>query len=285
MRLLAVAALTLTMGAQCATGAAAGERSAADRFLEPSTKVADFTPAALRTADDLDQRVQRSSRLSAPEAGEVDYDWRTDRVRLGGSGGRAINSLQVSVGRSLRAPGGLPLSMGRAAYEPDAYEVALRRDWSAARFDAGAYDVDISPHAGLGWTNQGGALAEAGARLQITQRSDDEVREALEDLGVRDGAEFGDRGRWYLFAAASGRAVGLNMMRDVGEWDQAGLSTDSASALIGDAHLGVGWRKGPLQTSLGYVHREVKGQNMIWGQQTKEDSLLAFSLTIKPQRD
>ncbi|OYW84618.1 MAG: hypothetical protein B7Z22_10280, partial [Hyphomonas sp. 32-62-5] len=24
---------------------------------------------------------------------------------------------------------------------------------------------------------------------------------------------FGDRGRWYIFAAASGRAVGLNMLR------------------------------------------------------------------------
>jgi hypothetical protein len=28
----------------------------------------------------------------------------------------------------------------------------------------------------------------------------------------------------------------------------------------------------------------VKGQHMIWGQQTRDDSLVAFSLSIKPQK-
>jgi len=38
-----------------------------------------------------------------------------------------------------------------------------------------------------------------------------------------------------------------------------------------------------MQTSFGYIHREVKGEHMVFGQETKEDSMLAFSLSIKPQ--
>ena len=106
----------------------------------------------------------------------------------------------------------------------------------------------------------------------------------LNDLGVRDGAAYGDQGRWYLFAAASGRAVGLNILRNErAGWDRDGWSTDTSSALIGDAHVGVAWRKGAMQTSLGYIHREVKGEHMIYGQQTKDDSVVAFSFSIKPR--
>jgi hypothetical protein len=38
-----------------------------------------------------------------------------------------------------------------------------------------------------------------------------------------------------------------------------------------------------MQTSLGYIHREVKGQNMMYGLDSKADSLVAFSLSIKPK--
>jgi len=280
MRIWAVTALTLSIGAAGAQ-AVAGERGGMDRFLEMSSPVTDGA-AALDPASAAERLLERTTRL-APAAGQLDFDWSSNRLVLGRTNGGAVNSLQVSVGRSLRTPGALPLSLDRAVYETEAYEVALRRDWSLARFDAGAYDVDITPHAGLGWSNQDGATAEAGATVRFTQRLDDEVREALSGIGVQDGSAFGARGRWYMFAAASGRAVGLNMLREPGRWDGAGWSTDAATGLVGDAHVGVGWRKGPLQTSLGYIHREVKGQNMIWGQQTKEDSLVAFSFTIKPE--
>jgi hypothetical protein len=276
MRLAAIKALSVALAATAGPAAA----GSLDRFLEATTPVREAAqPEPEASAERL---IERSSRF-APGEGEIDFDWSSDRVVLGRATGRAVNSLEFSQGRSLRTPGGAPLSLDRAVYETDTYEVALRRDWSLVRFDAGKYDVAFSPHAGFGWSSQDGALAEAGASLEVSQRRDDEVREALNELGVRDGADFGDQGRWYMFAAASGRAVGLNLMRDTGSWDQAGLSTDSASALIGDAHVGVGWRKGPVQTSLGYVHREVKGQNMIWGQETKADSLLAFSFTFRPQ--
>ncbi|WP_374575431.1 hypothetical protein [Phenylobacterium sp.] len=284
MRLWAVIATALATGASAAP-AVAGESAALARLLEKTVPVTDAEPASGWVRDDAAANlIERITRVS-PAAGRLDVDWNTRFIPLGRADGGGANFLQLSVGRSLRTPAALPLSLDRAVYETDAYEVALRRDWSFARFDAGAYDVDITPHAGLGWSNQDGATAEAGATLSLTQRADHGVRDALNGLGVRDGADFGERGRWYMFAAASGRAVGLNMMREPGRWNDAGWSTDSASALVGDAHVGVGWRKGPLQTSLGYIHREVKGQNMIWGQRTKDDSLVAFSLTIKPDEE
>ena len=68
-----------------------------------------------------------------------------------------------------------------------------------------------------------------------------------------------------------------------GDWDRAGWTTDPAAAVIGDAHVGVGYRKGNLQTSFGLIHREVKGQHMVFGQETKEDSVVAFTFSIKPR--
>jgi hypothetical protein len=180
-----------------------------------------------------------------------------------------------------RGPGGAPLNLNRAQYDVGAYEVALTRDWPAAlAYDGRRFGVDITPHAGLGMTSFGGS-AEAGATLRLMQR-DSIAAERLRALGVRDGATFGERGRWYLFAAASGRAVGLNMLHGETGWDRAGWTTDATSTLIGDTQLGVGWRKGAVQSSFGYIHREVKGQNRLWGLDTKPDSMVAFSFSIRP---
>jgi hypothetical protein len=193
-----------------------------------------------------------------------------------------VDSLRVSVGGPLRTPGGVPLNLDRAEFDARNYEVSLIRNWpSAISFETGNLDLDLSPHAGVGVTSRGGS-AEAGATLKLSQRVGAEANERLRDLGVRDGAIHGDQGRWYLFAAASGQAVGLNILRNDGGWDRAGWTTDPTSTLVGDAQVGVGWRKGVLQTSFGYMHREIKGQHMIFGQQTREDSVVAFTLSIKP---
>jgi hypothetical protein len=221
--------------------------------------------------------------------GEGPVRWASGETRLSSSPDGPVDSLRVSVGGALRTPGGIPLNLSRAEYEAKAYEVALTRDWPGAlSFDGKAFGVDVTPHAGLGVTSYGGS-AEAGAMLEVSkkQSQSETAAERLKALGLRDGARFGDRGRWYLFAAASGRAVGLNMLHNGSSWqdgwDRAGWTQDAASTLIGDAQVGVGWRKGPVQTSFGYIHREVKGANMIWGQDTKADSVVAFSLSIKPR--
>ena len=106
----------------------------------------------------------------------------------------------------------------------------------------------------------------------------------LRDMGVADGASYGSEGRWYLFAAASGQAVGLNMIHDGQGWDRAGWSTDNTGALVGDAQIGVGWRKGDMQSSFGVIHREVKGAHMIWAQDTRDDTVAAFTFSIRPGR-
>jgi hypothetical protein len=197
------------------------------------------------------------------------------------SSGRGRNALRVSIGGVMATPGRPVLNLERQ-FEARDYEVALVRDWpEAVRLDDGVMQLDVTPHAGFGFTNLGGT-AEAGAMVKLSRSRDDAARRELARLGVGDGASFGDKGRWYLFAAASGRAVGLNMLRDDDGWRRAGWTTDPSSTLISDAQIGVGWRRGAWQSSVGYVHREVKGDHMVFGQQTKEDSLAAFTLSFKP---
>lgn len=176
--------------------------------------------------------------------------------------------------------GDLPFS-ARAASDPRADSLAVIRWPNALSFDQGPVSVDLSPHAGLG-RGRAGDSAEAGATLELSKA--DTAGERLKDMGVKDGAAFGDKGRWYLFAAASGRAVGLNMLHGEGGWDRAGWSTDSTSKLVGDTQIGVGWRKGAMQSSVGYVHRSVKGAHLLRGIDPHDDDMLAFSLSVKPRR-
>jgi hypothetical protein len=66
------------------------------------------------------------------------------------------------------------------------------------------------------------------------------------------------KGRWFLFAAAGGRAVGLNMS-PAGDPDASRWSSGSTSTLVNDGQAGVGWRHGGVQASFGYVHRDISG--------------------------
>lgn len=209
--------------------------------------------------------------------------WRTGEAPLSDSADGPMNSLRISMGSPDLGRGGLPLALG--VQEP-AYEVSVIHHWRRAiSFDAGGIDLDVSPHAGVGLGSDGSGSAEAGATLQLSRgdRLSELARRRLQALGVEDGAQFGDRGRFYLFAAASGRAVGLNMLHGESGWNRAGWTTDPASRLVGDAQVGVGWRKGAMQTSLGFVHREVKGDHMMYGVDPHADSMVAFSFSLKPR--
>jgi hypothetical protein len=221
------------------------------------------------------------------EPGQGAVRWTTDEVRLSRSADGPVDSLRVSVGGALVTPLGLPAAHRDAQFQAQAYDIALTRDWpGAVSFVGKTFGFDVSPHAGFGMTSQGGS-AEAGATVQLSKRQSlsETASERLKALGLRDGARFGDRGRWYLYAAASGRAVGLNMLRsDNGAgWDRS-WSQDAASTIVGDAQVGLGWRKGPVQTSFGYMHRETKTPHMLWGVESKADDLVAFTFAIKPSR-
>lgn len=246
--------------------AAAGVAHAADPGRGPSLKLA--------PQDSLSALFDQAS----PSSDAASYGWRSTQVQL-----TPKSRLRVSVADPLLVPGpgGLPLNR---ANEAQAYEVSVVRDWpGAVSFETRNFGVDLSPHAAVGVTPEGG-LAEAGARLELSQKKDRAVLAGFNAIGVADGARFGDKGRWYLFAAASGRAVGLNMLHSADGWDRAGWTTDQSSKLVGDAQVGVGWRKGATQTSFGVLHREVKAEHTYYGYESKPDTLVAFSFAVRPER-
>jgi hypothetical protein len=211
--------------------------------------------------------------------------WSSGEVMLGASPA-GVDSVRMTLGGVARAPGGvLPARPGNLL-NPDAqaFDVRYIHGWpSALKWSAGGYDLDVSPHAALGLSNAGGT-AEAGAMVRFGSDLGAKVARKL-GLHEVDGATYGDRGRWYLFAAASGQAVGLNMTPGAPGLPRNSWSSESTSALISDAQAGVGWRKGAMQASFGYVHREIKSQSvdLTSGNPAKiSDSMVAFSLSIHP---
>ena len=260
MRLLAHFAVAL--GVAVASGAAAQDLD----FQAPDL-TADLANSAV-------SRAALKDAAFAPTSAVV--LWQSSEVRLSNRDDGPIDSLRISVGTAQRLPGFGP--------ETERYDVALVRSWpGAVSFQSDKLAFDIAPHAGFG-VSSAGTRAEGGATLTVSKSRGQQAMEQLRDMGVKDGTSFGDRGRWYLFAAASGQAVGLNMLHGENGWDRAGWSMDSSGALVGDAQVGVGWRKGDLQSSFGVIHREVKGRHMVWGQQTRNDTVAAFTLSLRPQR-
>lgn len=166
----------------------------------------------------------------------------------------------------------------RAVVNDQAYDVSYTRGWpSALKVDSGRYALDVTPHAGVGATSLGNS-AEVGATVRFG------VSDGLERLGVQDGSAFGQRGRWYLYAETSGRAIGYNFLRGGdGGWRRSGLSTDQG-AFIGDSQAGVAWRKGAMQASFGYVERSIHLQNIRADDLDTHESMVALSFSFKPRR-
>ena len=121
-------------------------------------------------------------------------------------------------------------------------------------------------------------MTEAGATLRIGRDLDRLVPEG-EDA-------FGQRARWYVYAAGSGRAVGYNWARNRdGGYARSGVSHDSG-AFLGDASLGVALRRGAVQSSIGLVYREIEAEGLRAGPGVDTDvseGLIAFQLSIKPE--
>lgn len=147
---------------------------------------------------------------------------------------------------------------------------------------AGDAGVSLSPHAALSG-DQFGRMAEAGFTAQIGSLKD-VVQSRLKALGVKDGAAaYGDQGRFYLFAAVRGQAVGMNLVSGSGGLRRDGWSTDTSSALVGDGQVGLGWRKGGMEADLGYVHRGVHIRNAPRGvSDSYADDMAALSFTLRP---
>lgn len=167
--------------------------------------------------------------------------------------------------------------MDDAVYEVDGYNLTYTRGWAVARgHTENGLEVTLTPHAGIGVGDRGGT-AEAGATLRIGSTA---------NSILPDGSEaFGERARWYIYAAGSGTAVGYNFARTRdGDYQRSGYSRDSGS-FLGDASIGVAIRRGDLQGSFGLVYREIRAEG-ISGHGIDNDvseGLVAFQLSIKPK--
>ena len=192
----------------------------------------------------------------------------TDRLRV------------VARGEPRRADGAPvpPRALDARAYDGEAYDVTYTRGWVAAQGrTASGLEVSLTPHAGVGFGSDG-TTAEAGATLKIG--------EGLDRLAPDGDEAFGDRARWYLDAAGSKRAVGYNFARTRdGDFARSGVSHDEG-AFLGDASVGVAYRRGALQGSVGIVYREIEanGIKAYGGINTDvSEGLVAFQLTIRPR--
>ena len=182
-------------------------------------------------------------------------------------------------GTLVRADGApVPLAMrDAAALDVEAYDVSYTRGFAGARgYTESGLEVSLTPHAGIGVGTDGGS-AEAGATLKVGS--------GLKNM-VKDGSEaFGQRARWYLYAAGSGRAVGYNFARNRdGQYARSGVSQDSGD-FFGDASVGVALRRGAVHGSFGVVYREIEAKGLRLGEGDDNDvteGLVAFQLSIKP---
>ena len=305
---LSLTALVLAVVAAHAACAApkAGEAAPISFTLKPET-LRPLDPAtgfAVRDPETADARLDGGFALSSATAVAGDarildayryYDgagpvtWRSNAFTRQAEAGGPIDSVRVSLAGAAPTAAYAPLTLVRPGLDGDAYElrevdVTVVRGWpGAVSLQGRKFALDVTPHAGVGLGGAGGS-AEAGATVRLGKKKNmgDRVTDAL---GVHDGDEaFGDRGRWYIFAAASGRAVGLNMLRGQnGDWSRAGLTQDTTSRLIGDSQAGVAWRKGAMQASLGYIHREIRAKEGIMGLATQKDDVVALSFSLKPR--
>jgi hypothetical protein len=100
-------------------------------------------------------------------------------------------------------------------------------------------------------------------------------------LGVRDGKGYREQGRFYVYAAGKGAGVGLNVV-DKGQgagWGGDGLSYDRGG-FAGQRSAGIGWRKGDVSTSLGWVHEKVRVN--LFGAPSEKDDRVALTLSWRP---
>tara|TARA_R110000787_G_scaffold14547_2_gene44819 strand:+ start:323 stop:1210 length:888 start_codon:yes stop_codon:yes gene_type:complete len=191
----------------------------------------------------------------------------TDRLRL---------RTEVALRRADGAP--VPVNpLDPAALEAEHYDLSYIRGWPATLgYTASGLEVTLTPHAGVGLGTRG-RTAEAGAVLQIGTD--------MERLLPAGRAAFGERARWYIYAAGSGRAVGYNFARTRdGDFARSGVSHDTSN-FVGDASLGVAFRKGDVQSSIGLIYRELGPSDLRTGYGVDTDvseGLLAFQLSIKP---
>jgi hypothetical protein len=196
-------------------------------------------------------------------------------------GGAYRDRMRLRAEGRIRRADGSPLPPGPldpAAFDAEHIDLTYVRGWTETLGQTGSgLDVTLTPHLGVGVGSRGGTT-EAGATLRIGRDLDRLVPEGSN--------AFGERPRWYLFAAGSGRAVGYNFARTRdGDYARSGVSHDAGN-FMGDAQIGVAIRRGPIQSSIGLIYREIETEGLRAGHGVDTDvseGLIAFQFSIKPE--
>lgn len=196
-------------------------------------------------------------------------------------GGEFNDRMRLRTEGRIRRADGAPLPPGPldpAAFDAEHYNLSYVRGWTETLGQTGSgLDVTLTPHVGVGVGSRGSST-EAGATLRIGRDLDRLVPEGSD--------AFGERPRWYLYAAGSGRAVGYNFARTRdGDYARSGVSHDSGN-FLGDASIGIAIRRGAMQSSIGLVYREIETEGLRAGHGVDTDvseGLVAFQFSIKPE--
>lgn len=172
--------------------------------------------------------------------------------------------------RTLAAPLSVPLS--RVSWSPPVRQAPVVRE---PRINLSVSDVTMAaPGSGLDIAsavfNEPSPSARRGRPLLDIKR-----------LTLRIGPDESvkRKGRWFVFAAGSGEAFGLNLVKDpLRGWRPAGWSVEQL-AEFGKAQLGIGWRKGARQVAASVARREISAYGL-----SREDTIVGITFTVSGKK-
>ncbi|MBI5938946.1 MAG: hypothetical protein HY859_00825 [Caulobacterales bacterium] len=171
--------------------------------------------------------------------------------------------------RQLTAPLSVPLS--RVSWTSPARQAPVVHE---SRINLSVSDVPVSaPGSGL---DIGSAVFSEPVGAARRGRPLIDIKRLTLRIGASDSVK--KKGRWFVFAAGSGEAFGLNLVRDpLRGWKPAGWSVENL-AEFGKAQLGIGWRKGSQQLAASVARREISAYGL-----SREDTIFGISFTVSGQ--
>lgn len=176
--------------------------------------------------------------------------------------GPGLTSLQFLPGR------GLVRWSGAAAPPPSTLASQRPPEPDVGRFSS----AGISPYARYGAIGADNHYMELGvsAPLRLNTRA-----KMLNALGIGDGRALGDQARWFLFAAAGGRALSYGYLQE--QESRGGLWALERGGFVGQAQAGLAWRRGSYQSTVSYFRQEIRVD--LFGAEDVDEDRIAFTLT------
>jgi Uncharacterized protein conserved in bacteria (DUF2219) len=144
------------------------------------------------------------------------------------------------------------------------------------RMNSGRYAFDVRPQWGFGVSSFNGSSSHAGAVVRFGRDLTDDM---LDAFGVTHAKDVRNAQRWFLYAGASGRFLGWNVLP--GQDGRRDLSYEENRSYVGTAQAGLAWRKGDLTASVGYVHD--KARLRLFGARTETDDRVGLFVTYRPE--